>query len=181
MKLDKSKKIIRCAYPFNGKEEEQVSNYGQALTIQKSVERKLERDGLTEAYKLEMQKAIDAGAVVRISDKEINDHGAKPQHYITHFPVVNLGSRTTKVRIVSNSAMKNTHTKLSFNDCVHEAPNAINGLLDVLLRWRSMEVTLMLDLSKAYQSIATGYKERHLRGFLWRESRGQAWKFFAYD
>ena len=77
--------------------------------------------------------------------------------------------------------MKNSHTKLSFNDCVEEAPNAINGLLEVLLRWRSVEVAVMLDLSKAYQSIATGETERNLRRLLWRESSNHAWKVYAYN
>ena len=64
MKLDRVQKIIRCEYPFNGKENLQVSNYGQALTVQKAVERKLAKDGLIEEYVTEMQRAIEVGAVV---------------------------------------------------------------------------------------------------------------------
>ena len=41
MSLDKELNRITCAYPFNGKEKLQVSNYAQALAFQKSVERKL--------------------------------------------------------------------------------------------------------------------------------------------
>ena len=96
MTLDKENHIIRCEYPFNGKELLQVSNYGQALTVQKSVERQLYKEGLTEAYNEEIKKAIKRGAIKRIEDEEIAEHQDSPQHYITHFPVVNPGSRTTK-------------------------------------------------------------------------------------
>ena len=44
-----------------------------------------------------------------------------------------------------------------------------------------MELAVLLDLSKAYQSIATGEKERHLHRLLWRESPEHSWKIYAYD
>ena len=115
-----------------------------------------------EPYTHEMKKAIAMGAIKQLDTEELILHGKKPQHYVTHFPVKNPSSISTKVRSVSNAAMKNQKSGLSFNDCLREAPNAINGLMEVLLRWRSMEVAVLLDLSKAYQSIATGQKERHL-------------------
>ena len=49
-----------------------------------------------------------------------------------------------------------------------EGPNALNSLLEVLIGFRMNEVALVYDLTKAYQSIATGNVERHVRRILWR-------------
>ena len=94
---------------------------------------------------------------------------AGPVHYVTHFGVINVESRSTRVRVVSNSKMKNANTHLSFNDTVDPVPNALNDLLDVLLQWRGHHQALMFDLAKAYQSVRTGPLELHLRRVLWRE------------
>ena len=59
-------------------------------------------------------------------------------------------------------------------------PNALADLLDCLLFWRSVEVALMLDLQKAYQSIHTSDMDLHLRRFLFRSSPTDVWRTFGY-
>ena len=127
-----------------------------------------------------MNKAIDSGAIVRLSSREMERwHG--PVHYVTLFPVVNQESTSTKVRVVSNSKMPNAVTGLSFNDTTLKVPNSLNEIFGVLVQWRGHEVSLMYDIRKAYQSIKTGPQERHLRRLLYRDSPSKPFSSYAFD
>ena len=103
-----------------------------------------------------MRPTIERGAVVFLGKEDLDYSG--PVHYITHFGVLNPESKSTKLRIVSNSASKNQHSGLSLNDCMEDGPNTLNGLLQVLVGWRNLEAGLLYDLSKAYQRMKTRIK-----------------------
>ena len=180
MFLDRKEQRIKVSYPWKKEAYKQVSNYKQVVAVQTSIERRLVKDDLVGDYNDEMRKAISAGSVKKLGVDDLVDYEG-PVHYITHSPVLKPSSRSTKVRIVANSALKNSHTGLSFNDCMESGPNALTSLLDVLLKWRSVEVALMYDLSKAYQTLVTGPMERNLRRFVWRESPDQPWEIYSYD
>ena len=78
---------------------------------------------MTDDYSREMNKAIQAGSVVKLSREEL-DTWTGPVHYLCHFPVLKPDSVTTKVRIVANSKMRNSNTGLSLNEVVEAGPNA---------------------------------------------------------
>ena len=105
-------------------------------------------------------------------------HG--PVHYISVFAVVKPDSVSTRTRVVSNSAMKNVHSKLSLNDCLWPGPDTLAALLSCLLFWRGVQVAIMMDLKKAYQAIHTSPTELHLRRFFFRRVQSEEWKTFAY-
>ena len=63
--------MMVCKYPFNGKEKGQVSNFAQALAFQKSVERQNKANSIHEQYQAEMQKTIESGAAVKLSDTDL--------------------------------------------------------------------------------------------------------------
>ena len=44
-----------------------------------------------------------------------------------------------------------------------QPPNALANLLNVYFCWQTYTVTINLDLTKAYQSIATGQVEQNVR------------------
>ena len=77
-------------------------------------------------------------------------------------------STTTPLLIVTNSSLKNRNANISPNDCMSEGPNALSSLLEVLLGLRIVEVTLVYDMSKAYQSISTDELEHNIRRIIWR-------------
>ena len=170
---------LTISYPFLPCTERMRDNSRQAIAIQTKVEARLERDNLLEKYNEEMKKMIERGAVVPLVKEDLEYQG--PIHYITHFGVLNPESKSTPLRIVSNSASKNQHSGLSFNDCTEDGPNTLNGLLQVLLGWRSLEVGLLYDLSKAYQKLRTRIQEKNLRRLVWRPKPGDAWTHFGYD
>ena len=62
----------------------------------------------------------------------------------------------------------NRNANLSAIDCMSEGPNALSSLLEVLLGLRIVEVTLVYDMSKAYQSISTDELEHIIRRIIWR-------------
>ena len=159
MMLSQEDRKIHVSYPFKETAYLQSSNYGQAVMIQRNIEKRLARDNLTEAYDAEMMKAVRAGSVMELPEDVMKDWEG-PVHYLTHFPVLKPGSTTTKVRIVANSKMKNQNTKLSLNDVVEPGPNSLNPLLEVLILFRGLEVGLLFDLCKAYQQLKTGEMER---------------------
>ena len=95
----------------------QKANYQQALAVQQSHEARTKKLGVTEQYIEEMRKYQENGTVTRITPQELQGYdGGK--HFIAHFPVIKMSSTSTKVRIVSDSAMKNAITGKSFNDLV---------------------------------------------------------------
>ena len=54
-------------------------------------------------------------------------------------------------------------------------------MLGVTLRFRSREFAFQYDLSKAYNSMKTTLKERHLRRFVWKFSDDEDWQDYAFD
>ena len=180
MTLDQEEQRIHVKYPLKPSAYFQTDNSSQARAMQTNIEKRLHRDGLMEEYAKEMKKAITAGSVVKRSKEELKTWEG-PVHYLCHFPVLKPGSVTTKVRIVANSKMKNNNTGMSLNDVVEAGPNALNGLLQVLIIWRSVEIGLLFDLTKAYQQLVTGPLERNLRRFLYRDSPHMEWQVYAYD
>ena len=170
---------LRISYPFNEKAWLQKDNRHQARAVQLRVEENLRKKGVLGEYHEEMEKAIQAGSLRLIGDQEQYEWTG-PVLYITHFGVLNNESKSTRVRIVSNSAMRNQHTQLSFNDTTEDVPNALNDLLDVLIQWRGHQQTVMYDLSKAYQSLRTGDLELHLRRVLYRREGEEDFSTYGY-
>ena len=164
LQLTNGKPPIKIAYPLKDLANSQPSNHKQALAVQKAHERRIIQQGIQEEYNNEMNKMIDASNVVLLSRGEI-DSWEGGVHYIVHFPVTKTSSVSTKVRIVSDSKLKNNLSHLSFNDLIKPVPNALSDMLGVVMRFREKPTVLLYDLSKAYQSIKTGLAERHLRRF----------------
>merc|ERR1711867_164072 len=170
---------FQIAYPFNNKAWLQRDNRFQARQVQLKVEESVKKKGVEADYHEEMAKAIEAGSLRKLTLGEMSAWTG-PVHYITHFGVLNPESKSTRVRVVSNSKMQNAHTRLSFNDTTDGVPNALNDLFNVLLQWRGHEQALMYDLSKAYQSVKTGDLELHLRRILWRKTTSENFQTYGY-
>ena len=95
---------------------------------------KLAKADRLEEYNKEMQKQMDRGVAKQRDLKELEGYGG-PLNYVAHFAVFNPESPSTKLRIVSHSALKNIHTGLSVNDCMYAGPNQLTDLLEVLIKF----------------------------------------------
>ena len=150
---------VSVSYPWTEDVKKLTDNIGQAIAFQSSIERKLLKDkGLMDAYNLELKKFIDRGAIVKLSQQELDEYSG-PVSYVSHHGVHKPDSVTTPLRIVTNSSLKNSNCGLSPNQCMQEGPSALASLLEVLISFRMYEVTLTYDMTKAYQSISTGVVE----------------------
>ena len=179
LQVDELTGVMSGAYPWKPCVQRMRSNWKQAEKIQSSIERHMLAAGTHSDFVEEVQKSITDGRVRELTEDEMARwHG--PVHYITVFAVVKMESLSTKTRVVSNSALKNSVSRLSLNDCLWPGPNALADLLDCLIFWRGVEVAIIMDLKKAYQAIHTSPMELHLRRFLFRPSPDQAWTTYGY-
>ena len=87
---------------------------------------------------------------------------------------------STKLRIVSNSALINSRSVLSLNDCMWAGLMSLAKLLAVLIHWRALEVALMADIVKAYHIIKTQEHKLHLKRILHRNSQSEPWQVCAF-
>ena len=179
MSVDTITGTITASYPWKNCVNRMMDNRRQAQRVQETMEKHMLAVGTHASYVEEMNKSIQEGKVRRLTQGEVEMwHG--PVHYITTFAVLKPDSVTTKTRVVSNSAMRNARSKLSLNQCMWPGPNALCELYDCLIFWRAVEVAVVTDLKKAYQSIHTGPMELHLRRFLFRTSVKEEWLDYAF-
>ena len=86
---------------------------------------------------------------------------------------------TTPLRIVSNSSQENNGSSL--NDTLPKGPNCLCDLHKLLIKFRTYEVGLSFDLSKAYHTLKSGLVEKFLRLMVWRFSEDEEWKTYGYE
>ena len=80
---------------------------------------------------------------------------------------------------MSNSSFKNGNTNL--NDICVKGPNTLADIFENLLKFRSYQVALIFDITKAYNSIRTGIVEKNLRRFWFRENPEDNWKTYGFE
>jgi hypothetical protein len=160
-------------------------NYHQARAVQSSVEAGLIKKGRFGAFTGEMIKAFNQGTFTRVPRPVLAARRASgaPMHYLAVFGVDQPSHAGHKMRVVANSAMKNSSAGISVNSCMEKPPNALVPLMTVLLWWRSNEHVAMVDLSRAYQALHTGTDstEKFTRLFVWRRSPEDLWETYGYD
>ena len=168
---------IWCDYPFVKDPSCLPYNRASAVKVAEKVWASLEKDNMLQDYHDQVQQILDRKAAVKLSVQEMTDYEG-PTQYISHHPVLK-NSVSTPVRMVTNSSFNNGGKSL--NSCLAAGPNSLNPMLDVLLRFRCYCCALQYDLSKAYNTMRTGVKERHLRRFVWKFSKDDVWEDYAFD
>ena len=102
-----------------------------------------------------------------------------PVNFITHHEVYKPGSISTPIRLVSNSSFKNGKTNL--NDICVKGPNTLADIFENILKFRSYQVALVFDITKAYNSIKTGIVEKNLRRFWFCQDPQDKWRMFGFE
>ena len=167
---------LNVSYPFIKSPECFPNNRNAAIAMATKLESRLRNKGQLERYNTELMKYITRGILVPISEAEMAEYKG-PVNYISHHGV-EKDSVTTPLRIVTNSSLKNGIRSL--NDCLPKGPSSLNPMFDIIVRFRSYEVGLLFDLTKAYNSLKTGVIEKHLRRLIWRFSNEEPWQDFGY-
>ena len=133
-----------------------------------------DRGGTHKEYLVEMEKAFISSTVRELTAKELQNWSG-PVHFLSLFPVFKASSISTKLRIISNSALVRSLSWLSMNDCL-SGPTALADLLAVVFHWRMVEVALMTVILKANHAINNRKDKLHLQRFLHRKSPAELWR-----
>merc|ERR1711867_285771 len=70
---DEEAQVIKVSYPFKPEADHQPNNFRQIRTIQENIERRVEKDGLREAYNEEIRKMVEVGSVRKLSKSEMEE------------------------------------------------------------------------------------------------------------
>ena len=181
VEYEEGRGVFKIQYPFlQDPQEALTDNWGQAVTMASSLEKRLKREGFVEEFNAEFKKMRDKGAIIELSQAEI-DQWDGAVHYIPLQLVHNPSSASTPFRVVTNSSCPDPVTRESLNSIMAKGPNCLSDQWEVLARFRNYEVPLTSDVTKAYYSMETGLVEMHLRRVIWRDCEtDEPWKIYAY-
>ncbi|XP_067039928.1 uncharacterized protein [Acropora muricata] len=141
------------------------SNKDGSLKRLHSLNRKLQREGLTEEYDAIIKEQLAEGVIEKAPPVS-----QSKEFYIPHKGVVRKTAETTKMRIVYDASARATPDSPSLNDCLHPGPALQNRLWDILIQQRGYSVVLAGDIKKAFLQIRIHESERDALRFHWRPS-----------
>ena len=172
---------MRVSYPMVGDPSGYTVNYTQALSRARSLWASLKKRGLLDLYQENIKDYINRGVWKPTTWEDINTWRSQGGlvHFCAHNAVLNEASLSTKVRIVVDSAIRNPGNNLSINDLWAAGPSTLNPLFETLISFRSFEVGLVYDLSKAYHQLWTGETEFFARLCVWRHTEEDPWVLFG--
>ena len=139
-------------------------NRKQALVLAERTENRLIKDNSLTKYNEQVQDMINRNVLVEISKAEDESYEG-PKFYVSHHDVRKPDSSSTPLRLVINSSLR--YQGLSPNDVWIKAPNQLNDMWGILIRFRDHKIALVGDMKKMYNSIHTTQAEKHLRRVLW--------------
>ena len=176
---------VHMSYPLNANYDLLVNNKMQAIARETSIERQLIKNGRLEEYNAVYQDSIDRGAMVEIHQDDIDrwlSDTSHRIHFTGHHAVLKDSSKTTPLRVVNDSKMKNSWTGPSANDVMFKGPDRLANMYEILARWRQYEVALLWDVSKAYNAVVTKPPENFIRCQVWRFGETDSpWRMFQYQ
>lgn len=146
--------------PFN----EKLKLLGKSKSIAQkqfyAMERKmLHNEDFKNNYHQFMKEFIDLGHLEKIN--ESNENG----YYTPHHGVVT----SSKFRVVINASQKTT-TGISLNECQLVGAKLQNDLANILMKFRSHEIALSVDIVKMFRQIEVTKAHRKYQKILWRFS-----------
>ena len=122
---------------------------------------------------------LKLGAIEEISEQELKMWGGA-KHYVSLHPVINPDSSTTPFRLTTNSSLSDRNG-LSLNSILIKGHDSLSDQWDILTKWRSYEIALCTDITKAYYSMKTGEVEKFVRMVVWRNGdTSQPWRTFGF-
>ena len=179
VEYEEASQVFKVKYAFTEDPSILANNICQVIKIAEREEKKLQKEGLTEAFNKEFNKMIDLGALEELNKEEMLSWKG-PVHYVSMQHVYKPKSPTTPLRIVTNSSLSDRNG-ISLNSILMKGPNILTNQFEVLTRWRNYEKALCSDLTKAYYSMKTGELEKHVRRVVWRfGNTDQKWRYFGY-
>ena len=116
-------------------------------------------------YQEQTQYMLDRQVARKLDRNDLNYDG--PVHYITHHEVLKEESSTTPCRIVFNASAN--YCGHSLNDYWAKAPDLLNNLMGILIKFRKEEVGYIGDIRKMYHTVRITMPDQQTHRFLWRD------------
>ena len=144
-------------------------NRAMAYHRLKSLDRRLEKQGMKDKYCEGIQKFLDKDYAERVPDGEINNKDGRVW-YVPHHHVISE-AKGGKLRVVMDCSAK--YDGVSLNSVCFGGPNLINNLLYVLLRFRQYQHAIMADIEGMYMQVKVRTDDRNCLRFLWYDDDGK--------
>ena len=156
-------------------------NMDQAVGFQSKLERDLELEGRRGEYNTQFYEYVDNGVFPELSEAERAEwKGAV--NYVVHHHVIKTTSQSTKLRIVSNSSMGNRKAGgVSPNQLWGKGADMLRPIIQCQCLLRGLHCVCVYDLKRAYNSVYTTPREKHVRRMVWRRSSDEPWKIYCID
>ena len=151
-------------YPLIESPDEVQGTYNGAEKCLASLERRLTKAGLQDAYTGQINDFLSRNVVSKMTPEEMEK---EPAYFVPHNYVEKPGA-TTPLRVVTNSSFKSRRTQKAMNDILVKGPSSLNNLYHILLKFRSYGVGMTGDVNKMYHSVAIHQEQLYWRRLLWR-------------
>ncbi|XP_062709727.1 uncharacterized protein LOC134288558 [Aedes albopictus] len=130
------------------------------------VEKRLQRQGLTEQYRNIVESYHEKGYVVKVPWRQVDWSNGK-LWFLPHFPVLNV-HKPGKIRMVFNSAAKSNGKCL--NDYLLSGPPSGVTIFGILGRFRRYPVAVGADVTEMFHQVMVREEDTWSQCFLYRES-----------
>ena len=167
-------------YPTKGDLNTLKDNRSQAIGFQTGVAKKLSKEE-REVYNEEMHGYLGRGTFHKFTPEEMAEwKGAV--NYVTHHGVHKPGSKTTALRLVSNSSLRNNMSQgVSLNDLLVKGPNSLLPIIQVQIDFRTLRHVVIWDYLKAYNTVHTYKEELNVRRLVHRDNDDEEWQTYGID
>ena len=160
IQLDEVNGYYVASYPHNQLLPELPENREAVKKMMISLEKKLVRNNLVEAFNKQVAEAIKKGAI-HIDCMGLE--GLQQSFIPLTYSLKNDPLSTTKLRICSNGSFKRSPGCVSYNDTLIQGPDYLNGIDGILLRWRAASSCALADIKSCYHKIRSTKEEMSLR------------------
>ena len=141
------------------------NNYKVAERIFASLTQRLRKDPtLHKLYQKTFENYIRKGYSRKMSPEEVNRTSEKTR-YLPHHPVFNP-NKPGKIRVVFDAASK--HEGVSLNSRLLSAPDLLNNLTGVLMRFRLHPAAISADIEEMFHQVKVKEQDRDSLRFLWK-------------
>lgn len=92
---------------------------------------------------------------------------SKSMFYISHHEIWQRLDVNRKLRVVLNASQQSP-AEISLNDILHSGPSLQKNLVEVMMRWRFLQVCFTTDVEKMYRQIRVDPSDTDLQRIVWR-------------
>ena len=121
---------------------------------------------IIEAADLELDKYLQEGFIEKARPRMVGEFA----HYLPLQAVVRPNpesSQGIKIRLVKDAGAR-SRDLASLNDVLHQRPNLLPNLLQILINFRLQPIVVLSDIEKAFHQFEIAEEHRTFLRFLWR-------------